>query len=62
LDEDTLELGRVEYRKNLQTYNLYQKNPDKWPGYDSGVQTMTLPRWAKKNGAEVKSVSAGVLI
>jgi len=62
LDEDTLELGRAEYRKNLQTYNLYQKNPDKWPGYDSGVQTMTLPRWAKRNGAEVKSVSAGVLI
>lgn len=61
LDEETLEFGRLEYKKDLQTYDLHQKNPDRWPGYDMNVQTMVLPRWAKKNGIEIKSVPAIVL-
>jgi len=45
LDELSIEQGRAEYRHNLQTYAQCLR-AGQWPGYSTGIETMTLPRWA----------------
>ncbi len=62
LDAETLEQGRLEYKRNLQTYKTYQEHPELWTGYDSMVMTMALPKWAKKNPPEIKSVAVDCLL
>lgn len=43
-DADMLELGRREYRKNLQTYADCMNRND-WPGYPSEILPISLPVW-----------------
>ena len=46
LDNDSIDLGLKERRKALDQINECQIS-DHWPGHsDSGVQSLTLPRWA----------------
>lgn len=45
LDEQSIEQGRADYRRNLQTYAQCLKT-GQWPGYSTGVETVSLPRWA----------------
>lgn len=47
LSEDDIEIGREKYRRNLRTYSacLYD---NRWPGYSSEIQLLTMPAWAKK--------------
>jgi len=43
-DADMLELGRREYRRNLQTY-AECLNRNVWPGYSSEILPISLPVW-----------------
>lgn len=45
LDEDSLELGRQQYKRNLRTYAECLRS-GKWPGYSSAISIMRLPAWA----------------
>ena len=62
LDEETLEQGRLEYKRNLQTYKTYQEHPERWTGYESMVMTMNLPKWARRNPPDIKSVGVETLL
>jgi exodeoxyribonuclease VIII len=45
---DFVQLGRVEYLKNLNTYAECRNN-DEWPGYpDISLVPLSLPAWAQK--------------
>jgi exodeoxyribonuclease VIII len=49
LDEESVELGRAQYRANLRTYTECLQ-ADKWPGYGDKVQSISVPGWhANKN-------------
>lgn len=48
LDDDAIEQGRHEFRKNLNTY-VRCSNENKWPGYSNKVERLSLPKWAIKN-------------
>jgi hypothetical protein len=48
LDEQALDLGRTEYRRNLRTYAQCSRD-NAWPGYPESVQLLSLPRWATFN-------------
>jgi len=43
-DADMLELGRREYRRNLQTYAECM-NRNVWPGYSAEILPISLPVW-----------------
>lgn len=43
-DADMLELGRREYRRNLQTYAECM-NSNSWPGYSAEILPISLPVW-----------------
>lgn len=45
LDEESLQIGHLEYRRNLNTYAECIESGE-WPGYDNPVQTIGLPSWA----------------
>lgn len=45
LDDQAIEQGRIEYRRNLETYAQCLKT-GQWPGYSTGIETVSLPRWA----------------
>jgi len=45
LDGQAIEQGRIEYRRNLETYAQCLKTGH-WPGYSAGIETVSLPRWA----------------
>lgn len=45
LDEESLEAGRIKYRKNLRTYAECERN-NAWPGYSTGIDIIRLPQWA----------------
>jgi len=45
LDEMSREQGRVDYRRNLNTYAQCLRSGE-WPGYSAGIETINLPRWA----------------
>lgn len=49
LDEDAIEAGRRKYRRNLQLYAEAMKS-NAWPGYPDGIQPLSLPAWALKDG------------
>lgn len=53
LDEDSVEQGRRDYRRNL---DLYSKcvSSGTWPGYDGTVQLARLPGWAFDNDEELE--------
>ncbi len=48
LDESALYEGAAQYRKDLNTY-VHCSNENKWPGYSSKVEKLTLPKWAFKS-------------
>jgi hypothetical protein len=44
-DEEFIAAGRAEYRRCLRIYaDCFQNN--KWPGYDTAIQPIGLPKWA----------------
>lgn len=45
LDAEAVELGRMEYRRDLNTLHQCIEN-DNWPGYGDVIQPITLPAWA----------------
>lgn len=45
LDEESLESGRIKYRKNLCTYAECLRT-NTWPGYSTGIDIIRLPQWA----------------
>jgi exodeoxyribonuclease VIII len=44
LDDQSIDLGRRVYRKDLETY-AWCREIDSWPGYDE-IRTLRLPRYA----------------
>lgn len=47
IDEASIQIGRDEYKAALRTYaECIQK--DKWPGYPTTIQTISLPEWKFK--------------
>lgn len=48
LDEESLQIGHIEFKRNLQTYADCLASGD-WPGYPDPVQTIGLPSWAINN-------------
>lgn len=45
LDPLSIEQGRVDYRRNLDTY-AQCLNTDSWPAYGEGIHHVSLPNWA----------------
>lgn len=45
LDREAVEAGRREYRKLLSLWNQC-KSEDKWPGYPTEIQLISLPKYA----------------
>ncbi len=45
LDAESIEQGRREYRRDLNTY-ADCKATGEWPGYGAGVHLTSLPKWA----------------
>lgn len=45
LDEDSVEEGRILYRRNLDIY-AQCKNANEWPGYVQGIAEVRLPAYA----------------
>jgi len=62
LDAETLDQGRLEYKRNLMTYKIHKEHPNLWQGYEEMVMTMTLPKWARKNPLNIKSVAVQCLL
>lgn len=49
LDAESVELGRLQYRADLDRY-AECKAANQWPGYGDKIQTISLPKWhANKN-------------
>lgn len=49
LDEESVDLGRAQYRTDLRVYAECKAN-DTWPGYGDRIQTISVPGWhANKN-------------
>lgn len=44
LDDDSVAVGRAEYRGNLQTYAACRQNGE-WPGFSDAIDTVSLPEW-----------------
>lgn len=45
LDPEAIELGRVEYQRDLARYAECRRT-GQWPGYGETIQRLSLPRWA----------------
>jgi hypothetical protein len=45
-DEALIEMGRKEYLEDLAVYKQCVET-GLWPGYDEGIQTLSLPNWVK---------------
>jgi hypothetical protein len=45
LDDSAIDEGRAQYRRALDTYAACNKE-GKWPGYDCGINTLELPKYA----------------
>lgn len=52
LDQDDINEGRREYIKLLQLY-IECERQGSWPAYCPDVQTLKLPTWARKKGAQL---------
>lgn len=46
-DSDSLNFGYRKWRRLLNEYARCKKE-DIWPGYNSGIQTLTAPKWMKE--------------
>lgn len=51
LDNDSMELGRREYRRLLNTYARC-KRTEIWPGYSNTIQVVSLPNWVFNKESE----------
>lgn len=49
LDDDALEMGRAEYKRDLATI-LHCNQTGVWPGYPEELLPITLPEWAMPQG------------
>lgn len=47
LDSASVELGRAEYRADLDLFSECKKG-DKWPGYGDTIKALSLPAWYAK--------------
>lgn len=47
LDAESKEIGRAQYREDLDKYAACKAN-DNWPGYGDAVQKLNMPGWHKK--------------
>lgn len=45
-DDESLEVGRYEYKKLLNKYKSHIENPGKYPGYEIEKKELKLPLWA----------------
>jgi hypothetical protein len=45
LDEEALRVGRLRYQRALETYQAC-RTAGHWPGYDTEINTLSLPKWA----------------
>jgi hypothetical protein len=45
LDDESRAAGHDQYRRALATY-AECKTANHWPGYSSGIELISLPRWA----------------
>lgn len=52
LDEESTQLGRAQYRADLNAYAQCLAN-DNWPGYGDKVQIISVPGWAKNKNAHL---------
>ena len=47
LDDDAIEEGRIQIAKHLPILANCEDRND-WPGYEAGIQSISLPRWSVK--------------
>lgn len=52
LDAASVELGRLEYQRDLATFHQCQETGN-WPGYGEKIQSISLPRWAFGDAANL---------
>lgn len=57
LDDASRELGRIEYRRDLNKFAGCQKS-GVWPGYGEAIQSISVPSWAfTKNAASINEAA-----
>lgn len=56
LDEESVELGREQYRSDLRRYAECMAN-DNWPGYGEKIQTISVPEWHAAKTARLLDAS-----
>lgn len=54
LDADSVEIGRAQYKADLQTYARCKRTGE-WPGYGDKIQTISLPAWHANKNAHLLS-------
>jgi exodeoxyribonuclease VIII len=52
MDQDSIELGRAEYRADLARYAACRAT-DNWPGYGDKIQNITVPPWLFSKNAHL---------
>lgn len=52
LSKEDVELGRLEYRRDLDLYAACERSGE-WPGYGDGIQEIALPGWAKNKAEQL---------
>lgn len=57
LDAQSMELGRAEYRQDLDAINTCTRS-GMWPGYGDKIQSLSLPQWALKAGEHLLADAA----
>lgn len=57
LDEDSVELGRAQYRADLDRYAECVQADD-WPGYGDRIQAISVPRWHLARNAYLLDAAA----
>jgi hypothetical protein len=51
LDPESISIGRKQNEKNLDLYKRCNEAKE-WAGYSTGIETITMPQWAKVNKEE----------
>lgn len=57
LDAQSMELGRAEYRQDLDAINTCTRS-GMWPGYGDKIQSLSLPQWTLKAGEHLLADAA----
>jgi hypothetical protein len=61
LDPETRAIARVQVDELLARFQACRQH-DLWPGYGSGVQTLGLPLWARKQFEEAPNTTGGSVV